>query len=250
MKKELFDAIGEIEVKTGEKIVKPEIDRTYAVVMKKIHYYEKKHRKKKIIASIITVSISVAAVICIFILSKNNTINTHLDSSGQTMEEKEEKEEQFNKMDVVVYVYKAQNKSQPVTNLYASEMIKSEVKADTKVYLGSYDPLMSSVPGYPMIVSNDNSNVSGQSGKNLVRIIVDKGNLISWDKNTGKINELGQKGLFEPDDNVFWSPLDDGILCKSARIIVDLLEDKNKIATSGIIIEEQEPGIYTAEKIK
>lgn len=248
MKKELFNAIGEIEVKTEKKIVKSEIDRTYAIVMKKIQHDERKHRKKKIIVSIITVSISVAAVIVIFVLSKNSTINTHLDTSKQIMKEKEHTEDKINKLSVIVY--EAQDKSQPVTNLYASEMVKKEVKVDTKVYLGSYDPLMSSVPGYPMIVSSASSNGFGQSERNLIRIKVNNGNLISWDKNTGKTTEIGKEGLFESGDNVFWSPLNDGILCESAKIIVDLLEDKNKIATSEIIIEEQESGIYTAEKIK
>ena len=246
MKKELFDAIGEIEVNTDEKFVKTEIDRTYAIVMNKIHYYEGKQRKKKIIVRMIAASISVAAVLGIFVLSKNSTIDTYLDSPGQVVE-KQEKADTSNKVDVVVYVYEAQNKSQPVTSLYASEMVKREVK-DKKIYLGSYSPLMSSVPGYPIIVSNNRSDEFGHEGISI-RIRVDNGNLVSWDKNTGKITEIGKKGLFELGDNIYWSPLDDGASSKSAQIIVDLLEDKNKIATSGILIEEQEPGIYTAEKM-
>lgn len=249
MKKELFNAIGEIEVKTNENTVKSEIDRTYAMVMKKIYYDKRKHRKKKIIVSIMTVSISVAAVIGIFVLSKNSIINTHLDNSDQIIAEKKEREHGLHKVDIIVYVYEAQNKSQPVTSLYASEMVKREVKTDTKIYLGSYNSLTSSVPGYPMMISNNSFNESEQNEKNLIRISVDKGNLIRWDKDTGKTTEVGKEGFFEPNDNVFWSPLDDGILCKSARIIVDLLEDKNKIATSSIIIEEQESGVYTAEKV-
>lgn len=262
MKKELYNAIGKI--KTSEKRTsKSEVDKTYELIMKKLNQKDlespenelkvlmdkgqgkKKNRKKRFIAGIVTITMTAAAVFGVFAASKSLVGNKPLGNPNPAANE-----QMMKKAKAQVFVFEAKSESQFLTGLYASEMVKREVVKGKKTNIGMYSPLMSSVPGYPLTVSSSNV-LDDETLSATVKVTVDGGELLRWDIQTGKITPLGTEGSFHLGDNIFWSPLSDETVCKSAVITVELFEEEQMIDRIKICMEEQESELYyTAEKIE
>ncbi|MDE7432695.1 MAG: hypothetical protein K2N34_12390 [Lachnospiraceae bacterium] len=260
MKKELYNAIDKIE--TSEKRTsKSEVDKTYDLVMKKLNQKDLgssenelkvsmdkdqgKNRKKRFIAGIVTITMTAAAVFGVFAASKSLVGNKPLDNTNPAANE-----QMMKKAKAQVFVFEAKSESQSLTGLYASEMVKREVAKGEKTNIGMYSPLMSSIPGYPLTVSSSNVT-DDETSSATVKVTVDGGELLRWDIQTGKITPLGTEGSFRLGDNIFWSPLSDETVCKSAVIMVELYEEEQMIDRVKICMEEQESGLYyTAEKIE
>ncbi len=110
--------------------------------------------------------------------------------------------------------------------------------------IGSYNPLDSSVQGYPVFVSNKKDSDKNHD----VSLKVSAGNLIQWDSESGGIIQLGKTYNFSGDANIYWSPLENGKIIDEATIyagFTDALSEKDTIT----IAVKKENDVFIAKRV-
>ncbi|MDE7422540.1 MAG: hypothetical protein K2N51_02415 [Lachnospiraceae bacterium] len=259
MKQDFLKTIG--NCKPHESIYDENIstEKIYNNVLEKI-YFAKKRRKKKLLFGFVGGLATTAAIFFLFLSSwkfmdgKNQTAQietTNNDSleKNQTMQILTTDNGSLKKKydaKVVFCVYEAKQKEQVITANYMDSMEKREVEDEKEIVLGTYNPLSSAVPGYPIIVSD-----SKDSDVNVnISIFASQGQLLQWNQETGHVTELGQSGTFKNGERIFWSPLNNGKLVKEAKIEAKLFVSDELESTVNVKIVEETEGVYTAKRIK
>lgn len=113
--------------------------------------------------------------------------------------------------------------------------------------IDEYALTMSSVPGLPLEISvDDNKNNENLS----IRITVESGELIQWDKESGEIKMLGNTKDFNYDNTIlYWQPIDKNrsiIEDKKIELRIDLLDkNTNEIVNSNNYIIVENEGLYS-----
>lgn len=228
-------------------------EKIYNNVIEKASLSQKRRARKKALFGLIS-GLVAAAVFCIVFLSgKDGTNYNHVtqfqDESNDSAIHLQDESNNIGKKEkaaVIFCVYEAKNKEQIITADYVNVMKKREVKTDKKIVLGTYDPLSSTVPGYPVIISNSKKNEADVK----FSITASEGQLLLWNQETGDAKELGKNGTFEGDERIFWSPLNNGRLVEETEIEVNLYIKDQLEDTVDIKIVMETDGIYAAKRIK
>lgn len=259
MKQDFLKTIG--NCKTHESIYDENIstEKIYNNVLEKI-YFAKKSRKKKILFGFVGGLATTAAIFCLFLsswkftdgknqiaqmettnngnLKKNQTTQIQTTDNGSLKKKCDDK--------VVFCVYEAKGKEQVIMANYTDSMKKREVEDEKEIVLGTYDPLTSTIPGYPIIVSDSKDNDVNVN----ISIFASEGQLLQWNQETGDVRELGKSGTFKNGERIFWSPINNGKLVKEAKIEVKLFVSDELESTVNVKIVEETEGAYTVKRIK
>lgn len=229
-------------------------EKIFNNVIEKTSLSQRRRRRKNALFGLISGLVVAAAVFCIVLLSgKDGTNYNHITqfqdkSNGKAAQIQDESNSsgKKEKAAVVFCVYEAKKKNQIVMADYLNVMKKREVKTDKKIVLGTYDPLSSSVPGYPVMISNSKKTEADVK----FSITATEGQLLLWNQETGDVKELGKNGTFEGDERIFWSPLNNGKLVDETEIEVNLYIKDQLEDTVDIKIAMETDGTYAAKRIK
>lgn len=249
MKTNFFHIIGECESDMHNEDVSIDEDRIFLSVQKKI-LLSKKQRKKKIYLT--ASALICSAAIFTFALINLLDIKVKVHESGDRVT----KYHKINKnpkttddylekpVQIKVCVYESTQDRQLLTQNYVNEMKKRELKLNEKVVIGSYNPLDSSVPGYPILISDEGTSSKKQD---VLSLKVSAGNLIQWDKTTGDITSLGKEYLFSKEANIYWSPLENGKIVEETIISARTTDSLSQNDTITVTIH-RENDIFIAER--
>lgn len=246
MREKLFKEIGELSIKE-DNCSEEEINRIYSLVMKKKRYEKKAIIRKKIKVSMISfATVASIAFVCVYSIKivsmKSNVENEvvmHTTDESVIVEQNDR---------VVVSVYAAKDKNQVVTENYAKELTVKKVKSGEKINIGTYNLLSSSVPGYPLLVNDEKKKNSGNDIK--IKIETDGGSLLTWNPKTGNVKDKGKNAKFSLEENIYWSPLDNGKFSEKANLKIVMYEDDKIIGETLLYIYEEQEASYAIEKIK
>lgn len=250
MKTNFFHIIGECESNMHKEDVGINEDRIFLLVQNKI-LLSKKQRKKKIYLTVSALICSASMVT--FVLLNLSDIKTKVDENGDRVA----KYQEINKcpkttndylqkpVQIKVCVYESTQEGQFLTQNYANEMKKKELKLNEKVVIGSYNPLDSSVPGYPIFISDERDS---SKKYDVISLKVSAGNLIQWDKKTGDIITIGKEYQFSKDANIYWSPLENGKTVEKTIISAGITDGLSQNDTITVTIN-RENDVFIAKKI-
>lgn len=246
MIQDLLKEIGKLSIRE-EDCSEEEINRIYSLVMEKKRYEKRRYNKKKIKVLMISFA-ATAAIVCVCVYSINN-INVKRDIENKVVQHTTDATVIIEKNDrIVVSVYAAKDKNQVVTENYAKELTMKKVKVGEKTNIGTYSLLSSSVPGYPLMVNDEEQKNNGQNIK--IKIETDGGNLLSWDTQTGEVKDKGKNASFDLDENIYWSPLDNEIFSKEANLKIAMYEGEKIIGETLLYIYEEQEASYVIERVK
>lgn len=247
MKTNFFHIIGGCESNMHNENVCIDEDRIFLLVQNKI-LQSKKQRKNKIY-------LTVSALICSaamfgFILLNISDIKVHenrdkvikdheINKYPKTTNDYPQKSAQ-----IKVCVYESTQDGQFLTQNYVNEMKKKELKPNEKVVIGSYNPLDSSVPGYPIFISDERDS---DKKHDVLSLKVSAGNLIQWDKKTGNIIQLGKEYQFSQYVNIYWSPIENGKIVEETIISAGTIDGLSQNDTITVTIN-RENDVFKAEK--
>ncbi|NIK68643.1 hypothetical protein [Paenibacillus sp. BK720] len=108
--------------------------------------------------------------------------------------------------------------------------------------LAEYTLFMSSVPGFPITISNNEAT----------RIIVrsSEGDLLFWKSSDGKVNAQGNKVLVKPGETIYWSPLTEENKVQYKTIIKFTAYNRNnKLGSTSIEISSDDKYVYRGKLI-
>lgn len=253
MKQEFLKTIGNCRVHEYMCDESVSAEKIYNNVIENASPFQKKRGRKKALFGLVS-GLVAAAIFCIVFLSGKDVTNyNHVTqfqdkSNGNAAQIQDESNSsgKKEKAAVVFCVYEAKQKEQIIMADYMNVMKKREVKTDKKIILGTYDPLSSSVPGYPVMISNSKKNEADVK----FSITASEGQLLLWNQETGDVKELGKNGIFEGDERIFWSPLNNGKLVEETEIQVNLFIKDQLEDTVDIKIVMETDGTYVAKRIK
>lgn len=138
---------------------------------------------------------------------------------------------------------KADDKSDVVET--ASDQAASESAVEETATEGleslEYDPAMSSMPGFPIIVFWDEP----ENYEDEVKLTCSQGELIKWNQKTGKTKDLGKTHAYKKDEDIYWSPMEGQSIKDSTTIIAT----RHKAAVYGKIENLSDKGTYKARKV-
>lgn len=126
-----------------------------------------------------------------------------------------------NTIDTKMYVYTSLN----------GEMV--ELKNNIKLELSTYNMAMSSVPGYPVTFEVNNSD--------CLDITVTNGNILSWDKDTGIVSDLGNKYQLFENKTLYFS------VNKNTYINIKGMKDNNELFEKTVTIFSDDGYNYYAK---
>ncbi len=138
-----------------------------------------------------------------------------------------------------------------VTTAYAagadqpSNSADVELKPDVKTVLGSYSPLMSSVPGFPFYAQCATAD----------RILVEttRGSIALWSEADSKIYDQGKQYSAKPSEKIYWSVVDqaDGASAvQQASLKFTAYKGDQKLGEQTVLISQGQDFMYTAEFVK
>jgi hypothetical protein len=141
----------------------------------------------------------------------------------------------------ILTVYAADGSGETPTANSMSEMSPVIMQPDVIVPIGSYSPLMSSVPGLPFSFDAEYEYD--------IHVSVNAGTLLSWDiqAGSGPVTDLGNETVCSNRDTLFWSPMTDTGSAKTTTITVSAVENGKVIGTQDIYITSDEFGYYFAQ---
>lgn len=137
-----------------------------------------------------------------------------------------------------VMVYSPKTANQSLTPDFLKETVQTKLKPDSKVLMAHYSPLTSSVPGYPFRFESAKSDTKNTDAYKI-RIITDKGRLLDWNRKNGSVTDYGKEYEMNPDNTLFWSPLEDAKMATRASITVSMIKNEEKVGEQIISIEEE-----------
>ena len=108
----------------------------------------------------------------------------------------------------IVTAYAATESGSALTVNYLSETVATELKPNVEVNLPFYTPVMSSVPGFPFIITTSDETLK-------TSVQVDNGRLLKWDRKIGIVTDLKTVTL-ENGETIYWSPFDESFENKVA----------------------------------
>lgn len=221
-------------------------EKIYNDVIKKIALCEKRRKRKKTFFCVFSGLTATVAIFCLFLSSWENGGEGNQVTQVQDSNYNTPKKEKIENTKVVFCVYEAQRKEQEVMANYMSVMKKREVETGKEIELGTYNPLISTAPGYPIMISNSKSNEADEE----FSITTTEGKLLQWVQETGEVKELGKSGTFKGNEKIFWSPLSGGKLVKETRISVELFIMKRLQDSVNVKITMETENAFIAKKIK
>lgn len=127
----------------------------------------------------------------------------------------------------------------------STEIDENGVKV--QALIDEYALTISSVPGLPLEISvEDNKHIENL----VIRITVESGELIQWEKESGEIKILGNTKDLNYDNTIlYWQPIDKNrsiIEDKEIELQIDLLnKDTNKLVNSNNYIIVENEGLYS-----
>lgn len=123
----------------------------------------------------------------------------------------------------------------------------TEMQPGATVLLGSYSPLMSSVPGYPFEFSYSDAQI---------RLMVDHGQLLTWNEEGDfKVNGVGQSYTIDGSGKIYWSPFSDNSTgyesIEAANLSFEVAKDGIIVGKGRILIQnsDENSAFYSAELI-
>lgn len=146
-------------------------------------------------------------------------------------------------MDFSVMVYSPKTANQSLTPDYLEETVPTKLKPNSKALMARYSPLTSSVPGYPFRFEFAQSGMK-DSDADTMRITVDKGRLLDWNRKNGSVTDYGKDYEMNSDKALFWSPLEDGKMTERATITISIVKNKKEIGEQKISIKEENNFYY------
>jgi len=248
MKRNFFYLIGDCKSNMQNEDVSIDEDKIFLLVQNKI-LQSKKQRKKKI-------NIAVGALICsaamltFVLLNFSDIRKVHENKDKVTKYHGENKypntaSDYLQKsVQIKVCVYESTQDGQFLSPNYVNDMKKKELKINEKVVIGSYNPLDSSVPGYPILVSDERNSRKKQD---VLSLKVSAGNLIQWNKKTGDIISLGKEYHFSQNANIYWSPLENEKIVEETIISAGITDDLSQNDTITVTIKRKDD-VFIAER--
>ena len=235
MEDRFFDEIASVETTYRESTGR-EIKRTYKSVRKRLQTLEiaeKPFVPKTKTAHRRMVRYAFYALLALCLGISAYSLSDTTEKEGKKRAAVDESETVFPlEENFVVKVYAATSPSQQLCAVYEDKNV-TEVKKGEAVVLGKYSPLDSSVPGYPLLVSGK-SEESG-TGKSRIRVETERGEILSWDKQTGEVVGHGKAGYFTEEENLYWSPLSEDAICSETKITMSAEgNEKEKIGRAHV----------------
>lgn len=245
MKTNFFQKIGECESNMQGEDAGIDADRIFLLVQDKILQSRKQRRKNIYLAvSALTCCAAVFAFVLLHISDTKMEIYENRDNVTQYHEAAND--DQQKSAHIKVCVYESTQEGQFLTQNYVNEMKKKELKPDEKVVIGSYNPLDSSVPGYPVLISDERHSAKKRAALSLK---VSAGSLIQWDRKTGEIIPLGKEYHFSQNANIYWSPLEDGKIVEKTIISAGVTDGLSQDDTINVTISKKN-NVYIAERTR
>lgn len=275
MRQDLFEEIGKLPIRE-ENCSEEEINRIYNLVLERKRsekeYLEMQHsdtkcpdtqrpdtkcsekkrpdtqrrNKKRITLSMVSFA-AAAAIVCICIGVAGHT-DKKPDTESRAARKTTDAPVTIEPNDrIVVSMYAATDDDQILTADDAKESTLKKISAGEKLKIGTYNPFSSSVPGYPLAVSDGSPERSGKDI--IIKIETDEGSLLSWDSETGIVSNKGKNVSCGLGERIYWSPSDHNTLTKEANLKMAMYEENKLIGESVLHIYEEE-AIYIAEKIQ
>lgn len=245
MKQEFLKTIGNCKTHDYMRDESASAEKIFNSVMEKVSLSQKRRKRKKALFCFVSGLAAATAIFFMFLSpwkdgGEDSRVARFQDGNGASIE-KEKKEDHT----VAFYVYEAKQREQTVMANYMDVMKKREVKTEKKIVLGSYNPVSSNVPGYPVMISSSKKNETDVK----FSITALGGQFLQWNQETGDVKELGKSSTFKADKKIFWSPLNNGKLVEEAKIEVNLfIKDQLEDTVEVKIVMEKE-GVYTAKRI-
>lgn len=109
---------------------------------------------------------------------------------------------------------------------------KTELKDNIKLGLAKYNLAMSSVPGYPIEFELDNID--------YLNIDVTNGTILNWDKDTGKVDNLGNTYKLSNNGTLYFN------VNINTNIKITGIKNKNKVLEKSITISSDDDFNYYA----
>ena len=249
MKTKFFHIIGDCESNIHSEEASIDEDKIFLLVQNKI-LQSKKQRKKKINLVVSALICSAAMLTFVFLdlsdikikVHENRVSTTKYYEANKYPKTRDDYRQKPKK--IKVCVYESTQDGQFLTKNYANEMKKKEIRLNEKVVIGSYNPLDSSVPGYPILVSDERDSGKEHDGLSLT---VSAGNLIQWNKKTGDTISLGKEYHFSKDANIYWSPLENGKIVEETIISAEATDGLSQNETITVKINK-ENDVFIVEK--
>lgn len=247
MKTDFFHIIGECESNMHNENVCIDEDKIFLLVQNKI-LQSKKQRKNKIYLTVSALICSAAMLSFVLLNLSDIKVHENMDRVTENHEinkyPKTTNDYPKKSLQIKVCVYESTQDGQFLTQNYVNDMKKKELKPNEKVVIGSYNPLDSSVPGFPVLISDESA-----SGKkhDALSLKVTAGNLIRWDKKTGDIIQLGKEYHFSQDVNIYWSPLENGKIVEETIISIGIIDGLFQNDTITVTIKRKND-VFKAEK--
>jgi len=243
MEQDFLEMVGKCREHEGACDESASAEKIYDNVVRKIALCEKRRKRRKTLICVVSGLAATAAIFCLFVSpwknsGESNQVTQIQDKNHDTIEKENAK--------VVFCVYEAQQRNQTVMANYMSMMKKREMETEKEIELGTYNPLTSTVPGYPVMVSNSKSKEMDVE----FSITTSEGQLLQWNQETGEVKELGNSGTFKGNEKIFWSPLSNGKLVKETKINVDLFVMKHLEDNVNVKITMEAENAYKAKRIK
>ena len=246
MKQDFLKAVGECREHENACGESASAEKIYNNVIRKITLCEKRRKRKKAFFCVVSGLTATAAIFCLFVFSRKDSAEGNQVTQVQDSNYNTPKKEKQKTSKVVFCVYEAQRREQTIRANYMNVMKKREVESEKEIELGTYDPLTSTVPGYPVMISNSKNNETDVE----FSITTSKGQLLQWNQKTGEVKELGKSGTFKGNEKIFWSPLSDGKLVKETQINVDLFIRKHLQDNVSVKITMGTKNAFIAKRIK
>ncbi len=119
-----------------------------------------------------------------------------------------------------------------------SEATSIVLQPNVDVLLGSYSPLMSSVPGFPFRFNTEDDCE--------IEVSVDTGILCRWDIQNGIVTQCGKTTSCAKGEILYWSPLTGNKELAENAIITVTATDKGKTVGEQTISIKSDNFIYSA----
>ncbi|WP_419871554.1 hypothetical protein [Candidatus Pristimantibacillus sp. PTI5] len=119
-----------------------------------------------------------------------------------------------------------------VITAYAADGAPVVMKPNVLLPLGTYSPLMSSVPGFPIRIDAEDAD--------RIEVIVTEGVLLTWSPSSPKVVHKGKSMQTATGNTLYWSPIDENNEIPFAKkSLVSVIAYKNKQELSRRVIEIQ-----------
>jgi hypothetical protein len=118
----------------------------------------------------------------------------------------------------VLTVYAADNTDSVLSPTYDRDTTPVELTPDAEILLPEYSPFMSSVPGLPFTIGYREAG-ENEAAADSININVDNGEILTWDRKGGTVENKGKSYSCKAGETIYWSPLAEGSIAKGGAVI-------------------------------